>query len=1116
MLTAQCDSCGRDVPPLAKFCPECGTPTAATHTESQPTRKTVSVVFSDLVGSTSLGEVLDVESLRQILDEYFDAIRAVIEKHGGVVEKFIGDAVMAVFGLTQMHEDDALRAVRAADEMRSRLAALNDQLDRTRGIRLEARTGVNTGTVIVGDAGAGHRLATGDAVNVAARLEQAAPPGGILLGPSTARLVREYVEMRPVGALALKGKSDPIAASEFVHFWQDSASRLAPRSGALVGRRLELALVLERFRVAIDEPGTEFVLLVGEAGVGKSRLLRELTEAFGEARVLVASCRPYGTPSLWPVVQLLSRLGDSDGRLDPNRIAQIASVVPSADERPIADRVSAFLGLTDAAFPIEECLWATARLFQALAAERPLVLVIEDLHWAEDALLDLLDHMRMAGQSSPCLILGSGRPEILERRWSSDAVWHQETVHLETLTEGESDECIDGLLGGVPVPADVRAQVRRAAEGNPLFLEQALLTWIEEGVLVSGEDGWRLTRSITEVHIPDTIAAIFASRLDRLEGLERRALEAAAAIGPVFRREAVHALVAALGDADPSEALDRLVVAGLLHPVELPVTGTIGLAFVHASLRDVAYAMTLKTDRATFHETYARWIESLPGEEQSDDLIGHHLAAAYAYHAELRRLDDASVQLGIAAARRLAAACQRALAVGDRATADRLMVRIVDVLTSLGPSSLESDLDLVERIAKLLVTLGAWPEAVTLLHPFAGSNRGAVLRDLGVAMCQLDRADPFSAGYREGQQLLERATVASPGDTDAIASLAGTWKGVDDDLAERLYRECLALDPGNPYALGNVVEYAVGRSRNGSVVDEMRSQIEIARLRCRHQADTASNLPWAFFDAGKFELLLGHPYAALASYAKAAQLASAEHMLTTSMASLQRLEGVDGGLAGCSWALDLLALARAVRFPSTAARAGLERATPISGVTPETSVLIVAGGTDDTARAWLDRHGPELNDSFEAFAGVVVSGGTADGVAGLTADIRDRHEGNVFAVGYAPAVLPDAARIDGRYDEVRRVPGEGFSIAQSLQALSDLVVSGVSLTDVKLFGLNGGQIAAAEYRVCLALGCLVGVVAGSGREADRLFEDPDWVAAPNMIRIDERTTSVRRFLLSDA
>jgi hypothetical protein len=176
----------------------------------------------------------------------------------------------------------------------------------------------------------------------------------------------------------------------------------------------------------------------------------------------------------------------------------------------------------------------------------------------------------------------------------------------------------------------------------------------------------------------------------------------------------------------------------------------------------------------------------------------------------------------------------------------------------------------------------------------------------------------------------------------------------------------------------------------------------------------------------------------------------------------------------------------------------------------------VAGGTDHTARAWLEHHGSELQESFAAFAGLVVSGGTADGVAGLTADIRERHHRTVTAVGYAPTAMPDAAQIDTRYDEVRRVPGEGFSIAQTLQALADLVASGVSLSDVKLFGLNGGQIAAAEYRVCLALGCLVGVVAGSGREADRLFEDPDWVAAPNMIRIDEQPRSVRRFLLSDA
>ena len=543
-MSSVCARCGASLPPGARFCPECGLSQTA-GPQPQPARRTVSIVFSDLVESTALGEALDAESLREVLDQYFHAVKAVLERHGGVVEKFIGDAVMAVFGLTRMLEDDALRAVRAADEMRSRLVALNDELG-TRGVRLEARTGVNTGVVIVGDVSAGDRLATGDAVNVAARLEQAAPTGGILLGPTTTRLVRRDVELRPFGNLTLKGKTEPIAASELVRVTLDAASPLSSQVRPLVGRRSELAFVQERFDIAVAEGGTEFVLVVGEAGVGKSRLLRELADRFTNARVLVSSCRPYGTPSLWPITQLLSRVSAPD-RLDRDAIVGIASGVASPDRAAVADRVAALLGLSDGQFPMEECFWAVSRLFQSLSEHRPLVLLVDDLHWAGDSMLDLIDHLRMAGQGAPCLILGSSRPELMQRRWSTGAVWHQETVELRELSSADSDACIDVVLGDSRVPVEVRTQVRRAAEGNPLFLEQALLTWVDAGVIVLGPGGWELTRPITEVEIPESVAAIFASRLDRLERTERRAIEAAAVVGPVFSRQAVSSIRGGVG-----------------------------------------------------------------------------------------------------------------------------------------------------------------------------------------------------------------------------------------------------------------------------------------------------------------------------------------------------------------------------------------------------------------------------------------------------------------------------------------------------------------------------------------------------------------------------------------
>ncbi|MBA3232383.1 MAG: AAA family ATPase, partial [Propionibacteriales bacterium] len=272
-----------------KFCPECGTPLQPLPAQSHQARKTVTIVFSDLVDSTSLGEELDAESLREVMDRYFDAMRSVLERHGGVVEKFIGDAVMAVFGIPRMQEDDALRAVRAAVGMRDALAALNRDLSGTRGVRLNSRTGVNTGVVVVGDAVGAQRLATGDAVNVAARLEQASPAGGIVLGPDTFRLVKTYVKVSSLGSLSLKGKSETIDAWQLVTLEQGNERSRAAPDRPLVGRLLELAAVESRFDAATEKGRVESVLLVGDPGVGKSRLVKEIIDRLGPAAMVLSA-----------------------------------------------------------------------------------------------------------------------------------------------------------------------------------------------------------------------------------------------------------------------------------------------------------------------------------------------------------------------------------------------------------------------------------------------------------------------------------------------------------------------------------------------------------------------------------------------------------------------------------------------------------------------------------------------------------------------------------------------------------------------------------------------------------------------------------------------------------
>ncbi|MGI8627628.1 MAG: adenylate/guanylate cyclase domain-containing protein, partial [Geodermatophilaceae bacterium] len=907
-----CGRCGQEIAPSAKFCPECGTALGPLSARPQEARKTVTVVFSDLVDSTSLGEELDAESLRTVMDAYFYAMRTVLEQHGGVVEKFIGDAVMAVFGLPRMHEDDALRAVRAAMGMREALAILNVDLAATCGVTLRSRTGVNTGIVVVGDAAGGQRLATGDAVNVAARLEHAAPTGGIVLGPQTFRLVRPFVEVSAIGSLNLKGKSAPVEAWQLVALDPEHESSALAPVRPLVGRLAELATIDARLTAATDNQRVEAVLLVGDPGVGKSRLTREAVDRLATtATVLSASCRPYGRPSFWPVTELLGSVSAHDQPLDCDVLTAMAETAPPDDREAIVERVASLLGLTDAAFPLVECFWATARLFATLAAGRPLVLVIEDLHWAEATLLELLDHLRLSSYPGGLLILATARPEVLNASRSSAVLPPMEVVLLNALSPAESDNLIVAVLGSSSLPANLKSLIRGAAAGNPLFLEQALATWIEEGVLAPVDGGWTVTRPVTEVRVPASLSAIFASRLDRLADEERSVLGAASVAGPAFDRRALQPMLDVVDIATIEDCLQRLLRSGLLVPGR-PEGPSERIDFGHASLRDVAYELTLKRDRAAFHERFALWHKSRSDTGHMDGLIGHHLAEAFKYHVELRHSDTHVIGLAFASVRHLVADSQRALRIGDRAGAERLTDRIVAVLSASPPATDAADVTLMEKTAKLLVTMGRWRDAVTLLSPYAASERGPLLRDLGVALCKLHRSEPRSPEYREGQRLLKVAGAPPNRDTDALASLAGTWKGIDDKRAHAFYRRCLDIDPTDPYALGNVLEYEIAAAGALSVVEDMRAQISEANRRCRSQADAGLNLPWAFFDAGKFALLLGRPYDAIAAYCKAAQLTTAEHMLMTSMSSLERLVASGGAIPGSTWVQALLAVARSV------------------------------------------------------------------------------------------------------------------------------------------------------------------------------------------------------------
>ena len=441
-MSVPCPSCGRENPDGFAFCGHCGAALASDPAEPE-VRKTVTVVFSDVSDSTAMGERLDPEPLRRVMTRYFDEMQSVLERHGGTVEKFIGDAVMAVFGVPRVHEDDALRAVRAAAEMRERLVALNKELERDHGVTIANRTGVNTGEVVSADQPDGQRLVTGDAVNVAARLEQSSPPGGIVLGETTFRLVRDAVEAEQLEPLAVKGKSQPIRAWRLVAVIEGAEQIARHLDAPMVGRERELRTVVDAFERAENDSACALITILGAPGVGKSRLVEEFVDAVGErATVLRGRCLPYGDGiTYWPVVEMFDQLIGAHELAGPEEIrkALAALIDGSPEASAVAERVGQLFGLADAVGAPEETPWAVRKVLEGIARRRPVLVIVDDLHWAEPALLDLVEHVADWSRDAAILLVCTARPELLDGRpdWGGGKV-NATTFLLEPLTVDQS------------------------------------------------------------------------------------------------------------------------------------------------------------------------------------------------------------------------------------------------------------------------------------------------------------------------------------------------------------------------------------------------------------------------------------------------------------------------------------------------------------------------------------------------------------------------------------------------------------------------------------------------------------------------------------------------------
>jgi class 3 adenylate cyclase len=557
-------------------------------------RKTVSVVFSDVAGSTALAEQLDPESLRRAMTRYFEVASRVHQRHGGVVEKFIGDAVMAVFGIPHVHEDDALRAVRAAWELRQEVATLNRELERELGVALHVRTGVNTGLVLAGDAQQGHAFVGGETVNVAARLERAAGAGEVLVGEATHRLVADAVAVQPVAPFVPRGKTAPVAAFRLLEVAPDAAGLARRLETPLIGRTGELD-VLDRLldRVAGGDAG-ELVTVLGHAGVGKTRLLRAFAERARErALVLAGSCPAYGGSAAGEVVGQLVAQARRAGDGTPPEVP-----IDTADPRALFGGVR--------------------RRLEALAATRPVVVLLDDVHRADQDLLDLVEYLH-AYAGAGLLLVVAARPEP-PAGWPGRNLCPAGTVlELEPLGAAEAAELAAGLLGPDRVADGTARQVAAWAEGNPLFVEQLVrdLADREDPGLPGRGGAWP---------VPPAVEALVAVELDRLTADERAVLELASVVGRVFDWASVAALAPAPLAPRVGGVLLALARCNLLR-VAAREHGEDAFAFRHRLLRDAAYQAIPKRERAILH---VRAADRVRGEAADQ-----HLGKAYRYLAQL-------------------------------------------------------------------------------------------------------------------------------------------------------------------------------------------------------------------------------------------------------------------------------------------------------------------------------------------------------------------------------------------------------------------------------------------------------------------------------------------------
>ncbi|MEX0626784.1 MAG: adenylate/guanylate cyclase domain-containing protein, partial [Chloroflexota bacterium] len=647
-LGVACAVCGTLNAPSVKFCGECGSPmqadaAAAPKASAEPSaeRRLVSVMFADLVGFTTASEGRDAEETRELLTRYFEMARAAVERHGGTLEKFIGDAVMAVWGAPTAHEDDAERAVRAAMEIIAAVPSLGDEQH-----PIQARAGVLTGEAAVTIGAVNQGLIAGDMVNTASRLQSAAAPGTLLVGEATYRATSNAISFEPAGEQALRGKASPIPA------WRAIAV-VARRGGSgrselleppFVGREDELRLLKDLFDATVRERKSRLISVIGQAGIGKSRLAWEFEKYLDGVVETVwwhqGRSPAYGEGiSYWALVEMVRGRagigeGDDEATIRSRLNATLEQFVPDAGERRwIAPRLAGLLGIEQLPAESREELFAAWRtLFERMSEQAPVVLIFTDLQWADQGMLDFVENLLAWARTAPIFVVALARPELAERRpdWGS-GVRTLTRLNLEPLADAEIGEMLEGLVPGLP-PAALRSIVGRA-EGIPLYAVETVRMLLDRELIVPDDGRYRLTGNLASLGVAETLHALIASRLDANRPEDRALLQDASVLGQTFTLDAL-AAVAGEEPAALTERLERLVRRQLLaldQDPRSPERGQYG--FVQALVREVAYASLARADRRVRHMAAARHVESLGVDELAGVLASHYFAAYQASKA---------------------------------------------------------------------------------------------------------------------------------------------------------------------------------------------------------------------------------------------------------------------------------------------------------------------------------------------------------------------------------------------------------------------------------------------------------------------------------------------------